>query len=160
MVALTAALMQRIKTEGAFNTLADLLADASELVYRLDTETAETAEDKLARSKAFDEATEICDGLVEALALLPSDGIGSAVVYVLLASDFLSRAVSWADHEERSEKGEATLRETTKAAARCIEFALPALLALREAGLARRIGRRYLTHEMYDQAQRDGRASP
>jgi hypothetical protein len=54
------------------------------------------------------------------------------------------RAVSWVDQHDRSDEGEATLRETIKAAARCIEFALPALLALREAGLARRIGRRYL----------------
>jgi hypothetical protein len=154
MSAEIAALRERIKTEGAFTVLAEILADASELVYRLDDETAGTQEaERIAKNSALAEGENLCDGLIAAMACLPSEGIAGAAVHLVRANDFLASARSWADQTESTEGRDARLRETTEAAVRCLAFALPALLALPEARLARRIAKRYVVAELLERAK-------
>jgi hypothetical protein len=151
--AATAALMERIKTEGTFNVLAEILADAAELVYRLDDETAGTqGAERFAKNSALAEGENLCDGLIEAMTCLPSEGVAGAAVHLVLANDFLASARSWAEQTESTERRDARLKETTEAAVRCMAFALPALLALPEAKLARRIAKRYVIAGLLEQA--------
>ena len=146
MIPEVAALMKLIKVEGAFNVLAKILADTSELIFRLDEETGGKPEgdDKLAKSNAMADGESLCDGLIEAMTRLPSDGVGGAVVHIVLASDMLNIADSWVDQDEPSERGKVRMEEALDAAIRSLTFALPELLALPEAKLARRIARRYV----------------
>jgi hypothetical protein len=55
-----------------------------------------------------------------------------------------SIAESWVDQDEPSERGKVRMEEALDAAIRSLTFALPELLALPEAKLARRIARRYV----------------
>jgi hypothetical protein len=156
MIPEVAALLERIKTEGAFDTLAEILADTSEMILALDNKMAEMPEGSAARiaaGNAFGDSENLCDGLIEAMTLLPSDGIASAVVHLVLASDMLDQANSWADETEQSERGRIRLEQTLEAAIRSLNFALPALLALPEAKLARRIAKRYVSDSVRGQPE-------
>ena len=147
MIPEEAALYERIKTEGAFNVLAEILADFSELVSKLDKEIAampKGAPDELAKRNAMADSEALCDGLIEAMTRLPSDGVAGAVLHLVLASDMLASANSWVDQSEPSERGKVRIEETLGAAIRSLDFALPALLALPEATLARRIAKRHV----------------
>ena len=75
---------------------------------------------------------------------LPSDTVPDAIVHLVLASDMLNQAHSWAEENEPSERGKVRLEQTLDAAIRSLSFALPALLALPEAKLARRLAKRYV----------------
>ena len=75
---------------------------------------------------------------------LPSDTVADAVVHLVLAHDMVNHANSWADQNEPSERGKVRLEQTLDAASCSLSFALPALLALPQAILARRLAKRYV----------------
>ena len=155
MIPDAAALMERIKTEGAFNVLAEILADTSDMVLAFDEKMVGMPEGpaKIATSNAFSDGEALIDGLTDAMTLLRSDGVVGALVHLVLANEMLDQANSWADEVEPTERWKVRLEQTLEAAIRSLNFALPALLALPEAQLARRIAKRCVAHGILDEAK-------